>query len=498
MAAVEPPFPPGDYDVVVVGSGPGGLQTSYWLRRLGIRHALLSRDERPAGMFQRFPIFQRLITWTKPDAPVERTAREYEWYDHNSLLAEEPELKALVPALMDRAYDLPSRAEMEAGIAAFAERAQLDVRYGCAWQSTRREEDGYVLVTGDGEYRCHAVVFALGVTEPWRAAVPGLEHAAHYVDTSSPEHYAGRDVFVVGKRNSGFEVAQGILPWARSIVLGSPRPVQMDTLALSALRVRYLHPYDEYARGGPGTYVLDVTIERIERRADRFRVVTHGTTWDGTLEFDVDDVIAATGFQAPLGDLPQLGLVTVNDGRIPALTPFWESVSLPGIFFAGNASQGAKGLGKRGAGASSTSVNGFRYNARILAQHLVDKLNGRTRLRPPIPDVVAFLLHELTSAPELLVQKGYLCRVVSSENGGFVDDDVVPLAHFLDSAGSDAVAASVEVDDAGRIVPTVYVRRGGDIAEHQLEPHPLHEYGGEAYHRELSSMLAPLTKHQHV
>ena len=339
MAAVAPPHPPGEYDVVVVGSGPGGLQTGYCLRRLGVRHAILSRDERPGGMFQRFPIFQRLISWTKPDAPVERTTREYEWYDHNSLLAEEPELKAPVPALMDRAFDLPSRAEMEAGIAAFAERAQLEVRYGCTWESTRREDETTVLVTGDGEYRCRAVVFALGVTEPWRPSLPGLEHAAHYVDTARPEQYVGRDVFVVGKRNSGFEVVQGILPWARSIVLGSPRPVQTDALALSALRVRYLHPYDEYARGGPGTYVIDVMIERIERAGQRFRVVTRGTTWDGSLVFDVDDVIAATGFQTPLRDLPQLGLVTVNDGRVPALTPFWESVSLPGVFFAGNASQ---------------------------------------------------------------------------------------------------------------------------------------------------------------
>ena len=370
MAALERPFPPGDYDVVVVGSGPGGLQTSYCLRQLGVRHALLSRDEQPGGMFQRFPIFQRLITWTKPDAPVERTTREYEWYDHNSLLADEPELKALVPALMDRAYDLPSRAEMEAGLAAFAERARLEARYGCTWESTRYDGDELVLETGDGEYRCRAVVFALGVTEPWRAEVPGLEHAAHYVDTHVPERYAGRDVFVVGKRNSGFEVAQGILPWARSIVLGSPRPVQTDALALSALRVRYLHPYDEYARGGPGTYVIDVTIERIERVGERLRVSTRGTTWDGALEFEVDDVIAATGFQAPLQDLPQLGLVTVADGRIPALTPFWESVSLPGVFFAGNASQGARGIGKHGAGASSSSVNGFRYNARVLARHL--------------------------------------------------------------------------------------------------------------------------------
>jgi thioredoxin reductase len=489
LAAVERPFPPGDYDVVVVGSGPGGLQTSYCLRRLGVRHAVLSRDDRPGGMFQRFPIFQRLITWTKPDAPVERGSREYEWYDHNSLLAEEPELKALVPALMDRAYDLPSRAEMEAGLASFAERAELQVRYGCTWDSTRHEEDAVVLVTIDGEYRCRAVVFALGVTEPWRADVPGLEHAAHYVDTQEPQRYADRDVFVVGKRNSGFEVAQGILPWARSVVLGSPRPVQTDALALSALRVRYLHPYDEYARGGPGTYVLDVTIERIERKGGGFRVVTRGTTWDGTLEFDVDDVIAATGFQTPLRDLPQLGLVTVADGRVPALTPFWESVSLPGVFFAGNASQGARGIGKRGAGASSSSVNGFRYNARVLAEHLAQRLNRHAPPREPVAELVPFLLRELSSAPELWVQKGYLCRVVSASDGGLFDEEFMPLAHFLDSPGPDAFAASVEVDSSGTIVPTLYFRRGGEIHEHQLEPHPLHEYGRDRYRRELTSLL---------
>ena len=493
MAALERPFPPGEYDAVVVGSGPGGLQTSYWLRHLGVRHAVLSRDDVPGGMFRRFPIFQRLITWTKPDAPVERTTREYEWYDHNSLVAAEPQLKALVPRFMDRAYDLPSRAEMEQALAAFADQAALEVRYGCTWESTRHRGEAITLVTSDGEYRCRAVVFALGVTQPWRAPVPGLEHAAHYVDTATPERYAGRSVFVVGKRNSGFEVAQGILPWARSIILGSPRPVQTDALALSGLRIRYLHPYDEYARGGPGTYVLDVTIERIERHANGFRVVTQGTSWDGRLEFEVDDVIAATGFRAPLRDLPHLGLVTVSDGRIPALTPFWESVSLPGVYFAGNASQGARGIGKRGAGASSTAVNGFRYNARVLAEHIASTLNGKAKPRPPIPDAVAFLLHELSHAPELWVQKGYLCRVAVLDGGTFVDEGVVPLAHFLDERGADAVAASVEVDEAGAILPTVYLRRHGEIHEHAFPSHPMHDYGSEPYRRELTGLLRRLT-----
>jgi thioredoxin reductase len=362
------------------------------------------------------------------------------------------------------------------------------VRYGCTWESTRYDAERLVLTTSDGEYRCRAAVFALGVTQPWLPQIPGIEAAAHYVDTTAPEEYAGRSVFIVGKRNSGFELAQGLLPWASSVTLGSPRPVQTDALALSALRVRYLHPYDEYERGGPGTYVLDVTIERVERRADDFCVITNGTTWDGRLELAVDDVIAATGFQTPLGDLPQLGLVTVADGRIPALTAFWESVSSPGVYFAGNASQGARGLVKRGAGASSTAVNGFRYNARVLAEHLAQSLGAWARPRPAVTDGVAFLLRELSTAPELWVQKGYLCRVLTRNGEGFVDDGVLPLAHFLDGT-DEAVAASIEVDETGAIVPTIYVRAGGEIREHAFESHPLHDYESDTYRRELASLL---------
>src|SRR5207247_2619153 len=90
------PYPPGAYPVVVVGSGPGGLQVSYCLRRLGIRHALISQDPEPAGMFRRFPLFERLITWTKPYAPFEPGTREYEWYDWNSLLADERDARAMM------------------------------------------------------------------------------------------------------------------------------------------------------------------------------------------------------------------------------------------------------------------------------------------------------------------------------------------------------------------------------------------------------------------
>ena len=462
---------------------------SYCLTRLGVEHAVLSRDEAPGGMFQRFPIFQRLITWTKPDAPVERESREYEWYDHNSLVAEEPGLRALVPSFMKRDFDLPSRQEMLAGLTEFADRAHIEIRYGCTWERTRREGDEFVLETSDGEYRCRTVVFAIGVTEPWIAPVPGLEAASHYVDTKPAEAYEGKRVFIVGKRNSGFEVAQSLLPWASQVILASPRSVETRALALSPLRVRYLHPYDEYARGGPGTYVLDAAIERVERGADGFRVTVEGTSQPFRREFEAEEVIAATGFGTPLLDLPKLGVATVNDGRIPALTPFWESVSVPGIYFAGNTTQGARGVGKRGLGASSSSVNGFRYNARVLASHIARRLGTPvTRLRLPAHELVPFLLHELSHAPELWIQKGYLARVLTFADG-INDHGFEPVSHFLDESGPDALAAAIEVDASGTIYPIVYLRRSGAIKEHPLPPHPLHVYEEPSYTGEVESIF---------
>src|SRR5205823_5262229 len=131
----ERPFPPGDYPVVVVGSGAGAIQVSYSLQRAGVDHAVVSADPAPGGMFRR-------------------------------------------------------------------------------WTATRREEgaDGttFVLETTDGEYRAPRLIFAVGVAEPYSPATPGIELTAHYADTRPAETYAGRRIFIMGKQNSGFELATGL------------------------------------------------------------------------------------------------------------------------------------------------------------------------------------------------------------------------------------------------------------------------------------------------
>jgi thioredoxin reductase len=492
----QKPFPPGRFQLIVVGSGPGGLQLSYSLARLGIDHAVISDDAAPGGMFRRWPVFQRMLSWTKPFTGVERTSRAYERFDWNSLLADEESCRAVMPSLMDGSSYFPSRPEMQRGLETFATRTGVRVRYGCRWESTRRDHEDFVLTTSDGEYRAPIVVFAVGVAQPYRPPIAGLDQVPHYGDFRPVETYQDRRVFIIGKQNSGFEIATGLLPWARQLVLASPSPTKLsvNTRTLVGVRARYVQPYEDAALAG-GVVILDTTIEEVQRIGSSYRVRTRSAHEGRELILEADDVIAATGFVTPLRDLPDLGVATFGQSRLPAQTAFWESATAPGIFFAGTITQGSAGLKKHGVPSNSGAVQGYRYNARVLARHLAETKFGKKVARPRLDAnaVVGYLLDELSRGPELWHQRSYLARVINLDRDqGISDEGILPLAHFLDAGGADAVAVTLESNGRDDPYPVIYLRRDGSITEHVMPPQPLLDFSGPAHAGQLRSILEPI------
>lgn len=495
----ERPFPPGRYPLVVVGSGPGALQLTYSLRRFGVDHAVISQDEAPGGMFRRWPIFQRMLSWTKPYADHKPGTREYERYDWNSLLADDEVGRSIMPGVMDGTSYFPSRPEMERGLVTFAETTGVPIRYGCVWESTRADGDEFVLTTSDGEYRAGVVVFAVGVAEPWRPPILQVEGVQQYGELRPAETYADRRVFIVGKQNSGFEIASGLLPWARQICLASPgrTKLSVDTRTLVGVRARYVQPYEDWALAG-GVVILEASIEQVERRAGGYVVRTKSPADGSTMVFEADDVIAATGFTSPLRDLSDMGVEVFGQSRLPVQTHFWESSTVPGVYFAGTIMQGAHGLRKYGIPSNSGAVQGYRYNARVLARHIAESRFGIVTERPALEpsQVVPLLLNEVSRGPELWHQRSYLARVVSFDAGrGVIDEGIVPLAHFTDSGGQDAVAITLEANGKDDPYPAVYLRMQGKITEHLLQPsRPLLDYDGADYRRQLSAVLGELDR----
>ena len=497
----EEAFAPGRYPVVIVGSGPGALQLSYSLRGHGVEHAVISQDPAPGGMFRRWPIFQRMLSWTKPFADHEHGSIAYERFDWNSLLGDDHETRAIMPGVMDGTSYFPSRPEMEKGLVTFADRAGIKVRYGCRWESTRQENGEFVLTTSDGEYRAQVAVFAVGVAEPWRPPVLHVEGVQQYGELRPVETYANRRVFIVGKQNSGFEIATGLLPWARQIVLASPSPARLsvDTRSLVGVRARYVQPYEDWALAG-GVIILDASIEAVEREGGHYRVKTKGR--DGReLDFEADDVIAATGFTCPLRDLPQLGVATFGQSHLPAQTPFWGSATVPGVYFAGTIMQGSQGLRKHGIPSNSGAVQGYRYNARVLARHLAESRFGARVERRIVraEDVAPMLLAEASRGPELWHQRSYLARVFTvGAQGGMEDAGIQPLANFVDDSRpevEDGVAVALEANGKDDPYPAIYLRSGRKVSEHLLPPHPLLDFEGAEYQREAASLMKGLLEH---
>jgi thioredoxin reductase len=498
LTAEPRPFPPGRYPVVVVGSGPGAIQLSYALRKNGVEHAIIGADAAPGGMFLKWPFFQRLLSWTKPYAPAEHDTRTYERFDWNSLIADEPEARALAPTFMDGTSYFPSRPEMEQNLRTFVERTGLQIRYGCRWTATRQEDgpDGteFVLETTDGEYRTPTAVFAVGIAEPYTPPMVGGELTSHYGAVRAPDTYADRRVFIIGKSVSAFELATGLLQWARGITLASPSPTKLsvNTRSLVGVRARYVQPFEDHVLGG-GVTVLDAQILGVERGADGTLVVTTRSGADAEeMRHAADDVISATGFTSPLLDLPALGVATFGQSRLPAQTPFWESATVPGIFFAGTITQASGGLKKHGLPANSGAVHGARYNARVLARHIAESRLGAVRERPQVDpdDAVDFVLRELNGAPELWHQKAYLARVLTvSPDDGLRDEGLLPLAHVVDAGGPDAIVITLEADGSGAIYPVLYLRRDGRIEEHVLEPEPMMDFSGPIHRRAVADVL---------
>jgi hypothetical protein len=105
-------------------------------------------------------------------------------------------------------------------------------------------------------------------------------------------------------------------------------------------------------------------------------------------------------------------------------------------------------------------------------------------------EVIPHLLDEASHGPELWHQRSYLARaVVVDPKHGIIDDGLVPLAHFVDSARPDAVAIALESNGRDDPYPAVYILRRGSVTEHVLEPSPLLDFEGPNHRKALLSAL---------
>lgn len=360
------------FSYLILGAGAAGLQMAYCLQQAGHDYLVLESGAAPGTFFSQYPRHRKLISINKVHTGFDDPEKNLRW-DWNSLLSgdEGPQFKHYSRKYWPHADDLVRY------LSDFAAHHGLAVRYGTEVARVAREEGRFIVTDAQGaQFTADRVIVATGVRKPYVPAIPGIEHCENYSSVNiDPETFANQRVLILGKGNSAFEMAELLTETTAMIHVCSPNPIKMAWAThhvghLRAVNNNFLDTYQLKTQNA----VLDATVLGIERAGQQLRVTLAYTHAEGEVEtITYDRVVVCTGFRFDdsLFDASCKPQLCIQD-RFPAQTPEWESVNVPGLFFAGTLMQ-ARDFKKT----SSGFIHGFRYNVRALHQLLEARFHGR-------------------------------------------------------------------------------------------------------------------------
>ena len=419
-------------ETLIIGAGPAGLQLAYCLERAGRDYLILEAGAAPGTSFQHYPRHRQLISINKPRTGTVDPELNLRM-DWNSLLSDDPEL--LFTRYTPRYF--PPASEMVRYLGDFARSWNLRIRHDT--RVTRVERDGDFVVTDErgGTHRAKRLVVATGVPTPNIPVIPGIETVELYANVSvDPQDFVDQRVLIIGKGNSAFETADGLMETAAVIHVAGPSPVKFAwrTHYVGHLRAVNNNMLDSYQLKSQNA-VLDGSLVGIERDGGGYRV-TFSFSRAGEVKKDLqyDRVILCTGFRFDDSIFAvdcRPGLV-VHD-RFPAQTSEWESVNIPDLYFAGTLMQ-ARNYKKSTCG----FIHGFRYGVRALHCILEAKYHGSAwpsrELAPGTQAMMQAVIERVNRTSALWQQFGVLGDVLDVRSDGsarYYEEVPVDYAHEI-------------------------------------------------------------------
>jgi len=210
----------GEYELVIVGAGPGGLAAALEAKRRGLSFVVLEQELGPGGTVAKYPRQKLVLT-----QPIELPLAGQLGGGRTTFSKEE-----LIELWLElaRVHELP----LHGGI-------QLQ---GVA----RGTDGGFCVQTSAGEVRARHVCLALGRRgSPRKLGVPGEELAKVAYGLLDAHAYQGRNILVVGGGDSAIETALALAEQPGNAVLLSYRRE-----AFFRVRERNLARVEEAQRAG--------------------------------------------------------------------------------------------------------------------------------------------------------------------------------------------------------------------------------------------------------
>jgi len=315
------------YDVIVIGGGQSALACGYFLRRTPLSYVLLDNQTVLGG------------SWT------------HMW---KSLTLFSPAGYSSLPGkLMPDAKDkYPTRQHTVDYLNEYETRYEIPVERPVNVISVRKNSDGFLLETSNGEYIAKVVISATGTwSAPFIPAVDGIDHykgkQLHSSEYFSPESFIGQKTLIIGGGNTGAQLLAELSLVTKTIwsTLTPPSflPDEVDGRVLFDIATAKYNAEKAGKSFDPNQYslgnivmvppLLDARKRGVLVSKGNIQSLTsYGVVWDSGEQEAFDVVLWCTGFRYATRHLS--GLVSIEeDGKIK--TSGTRAIEQPGLWLIG-------------------------------------------------------------------------------------------------------------------------------------------------------------------
>ncbi len=438
-----------DYDYLIIGAGPAGLQLAYNLEKAGCNFLILEKGPTAGTFYTQYPRHRKLISINKVYTGCSDPEKNMRW-DWNSLVTKtEPSTRQLKDYTKEY---FPKADHLVSYLQNFAENHVSHIRYNTEVTKVFRNRQRFHVHSATGEIFTGArLICATGVYKPYIPPINGIGLVEQYDEMSvDPEDFINQRVLIIGKGNSAFETADNLISHAATIHLVGPSLLKFAWKThfvghLRAVNNNILDTYQLKAQNG----ILDATVEHIQKVGDGFKVlVTHHRANNTQVTYHYDRILCCTGFRfdtSIFDESCQPELDSNIKNRFPKQTETWQSVNVPDLYFIGTLMQ-QRDYRK----SSSGFIHGFRHNIESFFNMLLLKYEKKPWPCQPLEEsgLAAKMIEEVNRSASLMLQFGFLSDL-------YVLSDLDKTAQYYQSIPVDYVHKSALVHDKAYFVVTL-------------------------------------------
>jgi putative flavoprotein involved in K+ transport len=356
------------FDAIIVGAGPAGVATSFFLQQRQISHVVLEKDRAFSEWYGRWDSFHmNTANWMNelPGATVE-----------------------FAPGAVRDA--LGARADAIRYFEAYLSTVDPPIREGIDVKAVKQDSaQNWIVIADDIIFVARSVVICTGAFQQPRipslsAQLPGTLPQMHSRQYRNPEQITTAQVLVVGSGNSGVQICEDL---ARSkqfdmitLAVSGNITVPLEILGVSVFRIaKWLGALDASPNSWLGRKIVpadrgDPTIPPSPKQlADRYGVELVGkvTGNDGsrlqcsdgrTVSLENLSIVWCTGFQQRHDFIDMLDSERVFDLRGRPIHNRGVVSGAPGLYFVGLRFQST---------ISSHALYGLALDAKYIAQHIM-------------------------------------------------------------------------------------------------------------------------------